>query len=359
MIRNIDPMPLNLDGPALSVVLPACNEAENLPRTLAEVAAAIDRLDAQAEIVVVDDGSRDGTDAVLAGLAGREDRLRVVRHARNRGYGAALRSGIAASRGAWVAVMDADGQFDPQDLVRLWRRRARGRAVLGYRARRADPPARIRNARLWGAAVRGFLGVRVRDVDCALKLFPGNELRSLPLAARGAGVSPEMLWRWRRAGGTWIEMPVAHRPRAAGGQSGARPAVILRGMAELLRFALAGGANTLADWALLALFSALTGITGGWGLAAGNALAWGGGLTLSWRLNRRWTFRRPGSAWRFAAANAITWGLNTVGLLAAAPVAAALAGGGTAAVLLAKAGATAISGAAGYLLYSRWAFPGR
>lgn len=356
---NVEPILQTPDEPALSVVLPAYNEAENLPNTLAELGAALDRLVVPAEIVVVDDGSRDDTAAVLANLAEREERLRTVRHARNLGYGAALRTVITASRGAWVALMDADGQFDTQDLVRLWRRRATGRAVLGYRAWRADPPGRIRNAKLWGAAVRGLLGVQVHDVDCALKLFPGEKLRSLHLSSRGAGVSPELLWRWRRAGGTWIEVPVTHRPRAAGEQTGARVPVILRGLFELTRFAVAGCTNTLADWLLLALLSALTGVTGGWALAVGNTLAWGGGLAISWFMNRRWTFRRPGSVWRFAAANTATFGLNTVGLLAAAPAATALTGGGPLTVLLAKAAATVLSGVAGFLLYSRWAFPAR
>src|SRR5262249_8800331 len=123
------------------------------------------------ELVLVDDGSRDGTAALVDRLAATRDGVRVVRHPANRGYGAAGRPGIAAARGEWVFFTDGDGQFDPAVLVDVVRVLADADVVLGWRATRADTWRRRAFTRGWNAIVRGLLGVAVRDVNCAVKLF--------------------------------------------------------------------------------------------------------------------------------------------------------------------------------------------
>ncbi len=220
--------------PFLTVVLPAFNEADNLPKTIESVHGYLRRRQLDAEILVVDDGSTDRTAEVLERLRGRYPELRVLRHPVNRGYGAALRTGFAGSTGEWVHLMDSDGQFDIADLDRFLPLTQGHEAVLGYRLRRQDPFYRRINAWLWGRVVGFILGVRVRDLDCAFKLMDGSLLRRFPLRSDGAGISAELLfmmqkWRVRR-----VEVGVEHYPRVSGRSTGANPRVILRALGELL-----------------------------------------------------------------------------------------------------------------------------
>jgi cellulose synthase/poly-beta-1,6-N-acetylglucosamine synthase-like glycosyltransferase/4-amino-4-deoxy-L-arabinose transferase-like glycosyltransferase len=223
---------------ALSLVLPAYNEEQVIARTVQACLAALDRWCPHAELIVVDDGSRDHTGAILEDLAARERRLRVIHHEPNQGYGAALLSGFAASRGQMLAFMDSDGQFDPNDLALLLQRKAQhpDAAILGYRQRRADPLPRKLNAWGWKQATKAVLGLRgVRDIDCAFKLMPGNAVRVANITSRGACVNAELLTKLQRMGVPFEQVAVQHLPRTAGRATGANLRVILRAFAELVR----------------------------------------------------------------------------------------------------------------------------
>jgi glycosyltransferase involved in cell wall biosynthesis len=221
--------------PSLSVVIPVHDEEG----AIADVLAAVERVAGQVagewEIVVVDDGSGDGTPALLRGVAAREPRIRVVRHESNRGYGAALRSGFAAARFAWVFFTDGDGQLDPGQLPDAVEALGDADGVVGYRLRRSDSLARRVNTALWNRLVRVVLDVPVRDLNCAFKLLPRHVLAPEGLRARGAVISAEILARAARAGCRFVEIPVVHRPRRRGRPSGARPGVVFRAAWELPR----------------------------------------------------------------------------------------------------------------------------
>jgi glycosyltransferase involved in cell wall biosynthesis len=221
----------------VSAVLPAYDEEGNLARTVGEVTAALAGLGLDRfEVVVVDDGSADATPAIADGLAAADPRVRVVHHARNRGYGAAVRSGFGAARCDWVFLTDGDGQFDPTELRLLLPLTERAEAVVGYRRERADHLGRRVNAWLWSQVVRLVLGVRIRDVDCAFKLLRRDRLVDVgPLEADGAVISAELLLKLQRAGARIEQVPVSHRPRQAGTASGADPRVIARAFRELVR----------------------------------------------------------------------------------------------------------------------------
>lgn len=221
----------------VSAVLPAYDEEGNLARTVGEVTAALAGLGIERfEVVVVDDGSDDGTPELADGLAAADARVRVVHHDRNRGYGAAVRSGFAAARYDWVFLTDGDGQFDPTELGLLLPLTERADAVVGYRRERADHVGRRVNAWLWAQVVRLVLGVHVRDVDCAFKLLRRDRLVEIgPLRADGAVISAELLLRLQRAGAGIEQVPVSHRPRQAGTPSGADLRVIGRAFRELVR----------------------------------------------------------------------------------------------------------------------------
>ena len=196
----------------LSLVIPAFNEAPGIADAVSEAVATLRGDFRRCEVIVVDDGSSDGTAAVVEAL--RLPEVRVLRLATNQGYGAALRAGFQTARLALVAFTDADGQLDPGDLRRL--AEAARPIAVGYRADRQDPWRRRFLSRGYNRLVRALLGTGLRDIDCALKVFRREVLADLLPESRGFFVNTEMIARARRLGLGVVELPVGHRPRRAG-----------------------------------------------------------------------------------------------------------------------------------------------
>lgn len=217
---------------ALSLVLPAHDEEANIGPVVARALEVLPYFADRFEVVVVDDGSRDGTARIVDDLAAADARVRVVRHPRNRGYGAALTSGFAASTGDWVMFMDSDRQFDLADLRLLAPFVDEYEIVAGFRLERSDPLHRRVFAEVFNVAVRLLFGVHLRDIDCAFKIFRGDLIRSLDLSAPGALINAEIQAKARRHGARLMQVGVHHYPRVAGVASGGNPRVILRAMRE-------------------------------------------------------------------------------------------------------------------------------
>jgi glycosyltransferase involved in cell wall biosynthesis len=220
--------------PALSYFFPAHNEAANLAGLVEEALATLPSLAEEFEIIIVDDGSKDATPALADELAAAHPRVRSVHHPVNLGYGAALRSGFAAARFDHLAFTDGDRQFKVADLGRLIERlRADGAdAVVGYRIQRADPLVRTVYARLYRLANRIFFGLRIRDVDCACKVFRRAALEGVSVESGGAFFSAELLIKLRARGRRIEEVGVPHYPRTAGSPTGAKPQVVLRAVRD-------------------------------------------------------------------------------------------------------------------------------
>jgi glycosyltransferase involved in cell wall biosynthesis len=218
--------------PSLSIVLPCYDEAPNVAAAVADADAAGQRFAAEHEIIVVDDGSRDHTRAIAESIALLNPRVRVVTHERNRGYGAAVRSGITASRSDWVLLTDADLQFDLSELQSFLPMAADEDLVAGYRIDRADPIARRLAAHAWNRLMRHTFRVGVRDVDCAFKLVRGSAVRALDLESDGAMISTELVVRGQLAGWRIAERGVHHRPRPAGEPTGGDIRVVMRAFRE-------------------------------------------------------------------------------------------------------------------------------
>lgn len=200
----------------LSAFMPVFNEVPTIESTIREALAALGSLTVSSELIVVDDGSTDGTRGILERLATEVSRLRVVRHESNRGYGAALRSGIAASTGRFVFYTDGDGQFDWTDLLRAYAMASEDRVVVGRRTIRRDPPGRRFQSRVFNALMRVAFGLPVDDINCSFKIFPGDAVRMLDLRSDGVFIDAEMLVGLRRAGYTFTQIDVTHRARPAG-----------------------------------------------------------------------------------------------------------------------------------------------
>ena len=221
--------------PGLSAVMPAYNEQANVIDAVHAVARAVAPLFEGLEILVVDDGSRDATAERVRELSRSDSRVRLLQHAQNRGYGAAVATGLRAARMPLVFYTDSDLQFDPGQIRDLLARIDEFPVVVGYRRNRRDPWHRKLNGWAWNFLQRTWFGLRVRDVDCAFKLFRREVLEGLPFSAEGAFFSTELLLRAQARGHAIVEVPVDHYPRRAGAPTGARFAVITRAFREMWR----------------------------------------------------------------------------------------------------------------------------
>jgi glycosyltransferase involved in cell wall biosynthesis len=239
--------------PTISLVLPAYNEADNIEPMIAEAVpaleACVDAADGY-EIIVVDDGSRDDTAAITRHSMQRVPQLRLVQHPVNQGFGAAVFTGFTSAQKDWIFYTDADRQFVLSELASFLPRMDEADLIAGYRAPRRDPFLRVLYGKGWSTLCTLLFGYTVRDVDCAFKLFRREIINELApqIASRGATFSIEWLVRAKRAGYRFAELPVTHRPRVAGSQTGANINVIVRAFRELVRFRLQlwreGGAHS-------------------------------------------------------------------------------------------------------------------
>jgi 4-amino-4-deoxy-L-arabinose transferase-like glycosyltransferase len=200
----------------LSLVLPAYNEEAGIRQAILEACSALAKLTSAYEILVVDDGSRDDTAAIVAELAALHPQVRLLRHDSNRGYGAALRTGFAAARFERVAFTDADCQFHLADLGRLLPLSDHHPVVVGWRQGRQDPWRRRFLSRGYNVLTHALLGTRVRDCDCALKVFQREALPQLLPETNTFFVNAEMLTKARQHGLEVAEVGVRHRPRLRG-----------------------------------------------------------------------------------------------------------------------------------------------
>ncbi len=235
---------------SISAVLPAYNEEEVIADSVAAMVATLESLGADYEVIVVDDGSRDRTAEIVERLGRANPRVRVVSHAQNQGYGAALWTGFTSATKELVFLTDGDKQFDVAELREFLPLLDGADLAIGYRAPRADPFIRRLNGWGWNAIVGLLFGYTARDVDCAFKVFRRRILDRVDVRATGATFSAEFLIKARRLGYVVRERPASHYPRPAGQATGAKPAVILRAFRELFRLRLSLESELAwSDWA--------------------------------------------------------------------------------------------------------------
>jgi dolichol-phosphate mannosyltransferase len=204
--------------PEVSVVIPVCNEAENIEPLAREIDAAL-RGRVPFEIIYVDDGSTDATADIARRLRERElPNLRLLRHSFRSGQSAAVRSGVAAARAAWVATLDGDGQNDPADLPKfLDARREPANAdvllIMGNRVTRRDTWLRRLSSRIANGVRSSLLGDGTPDTGCGIKIFHRDTFLSLPAFDHMHRFLPAL---FMRAGSQVVSIPVNHRPRTRG-----------------------------------------------------------------------------------------------------------------------------------------------
>ena len=217
----------------MSFFFPAYNEAGNVTPMVEAALEALPGFAPEIEVIIVDDGSRDGTEEEGRRLQDQHPGVRYVRHETNRGYGEALRTGLREATGDVVFWTDGDQQFDLRELDRLWPLLKGFDVVAGYRIKRADPAHRLFIAWTYNRVLRLLFGLRTRDVDCAFKVVKRAVAESVSPRSGGAFFSAEFLLRARQAGYRVAEVGVDHYPRTVGSPKGATPAVILRTFREM------------------------------------------------------------------------------------------------------------------------------
>lgn len=204
---------------AVSAFFPCYNDAQTIGAMVGDVDAALaSRLD-DYEIIVVEDGSKDGSPEVLERLQATHPRLVVIRHETNRGYGGALISGFGAATKDWIFYTDGDAQYDAREVVDLLDAlcgRTDVDVVQGWKIGRGDPWYRKAIGRVYHHTVKRLFNLHIRDVDCDFRLFRRALVLNPPLTSTSGVICVEMIRRFERSGARFVEVPVHHYTRPSG-----------------------------------------------------------------------------------------------------------------------------------------------
>lgn len=219
---------------AVSVFLPAYNEEKNIGQTVKKTIDVLKKIAQKWEVLVINDGSKDQTAAIVEKISQKEPRVRLINHLQNRGYGGALKTGFSKSRYPWVAFTDADGQFDFAEIEKFLPLTSKSDLILGYRLKRADATSRKLYTFGWRAVARFLLGLKVRDYSCGFKLIKRSVFEAVsPLKTEEKVTQIEFLVKAARQGFVFSEVGVHHFPRRFGAQTGANWRVVAKSIFDL------------------------------------------------------------------------------------------------------------------------------
>jgi glycosyltransferase involved in cell wall biosynthesis len=203
--------------PSITVFFPAYNDEGSIKFLVERALALLPQLCDDYEIIVVNDGSSDGTAAVLDALAQQVPQLRVIHHQHNCGYGGALRTGFMNATKDLVFYTDGDAQYDVNELSALLPLLSQEVEVVnGYKLKRSDNRRRIILGGIYKRLARVLFNLPIRDVDCDFRLLRRSALQSVELVSNSGVVCTELIYKLRRAGCRFAETPVHHYPRMCG-----------------------------------------------------------------------------------------------------------------------------------------------
>lgn len=220
-------------GPSVSVFFPCFNEQDNITALVEKTLETLEGLCPEFEVLIVNDGSSDDTRDRADALARAHGQVRVINHDTNLGYGAALQSGFREAKNDLIFYTDGDGQFDITEMPPLLELIHDCDIVSCYRLNRQDPMVRKINGWCWTRLVCLVFGLRMRDIDCAFKLYRRDVFDNMPLCSTGALIDTEVMARATRKGCRIVQKGVHHFPRTSGEQTGANLRVVLRAFVEL------------------------------------------------------------------------------------------------------------------------------
>ncbi|MFH1675541.1 MAG: glycosyltransferase family 2 protein [bacterium] len=233
----LPPPPKNYDGPklvSLSAFMPAYNEEPNIRWVTEDVLAKLKLVTDDLELILVNDGSKDETGKIIDELAKKHPEVIAAHHEKNRGYGAALRTGFENCSKEYIFYTDGDGQFDSGEIIKLIPLLEKGDVVSAYRVNRKDPWNRLLNAWIYNTFLLIFFRLNVKDVDCAFKLYRSKFFDNVTLKSDGALIDAEVLIKLKKAGAKIVQVGVNHYPRLVGEQTGSKLKVIFKTAKEIL-----------------------------------------------------------------------------------------------------------------------------
>ncbi len=217
----------------LSIFFPFWNEGKNVKKVMEDAISVAKEVSVNWEIIMVDDGSSDDTKEECRKFSKRFKNIKLVSHTPNRGYGAALRSGLENSKYKYIVFTDGDRQFDFSQVTKFIDEIKNADIVIGYRKQRQDSFIRhilMNLLKVWDYV---FFRFYFRDIDCGFKMFRKSAVEKIsPLRSEGAMVTTEILAKARRKGLRISEVEVNHYPRKFGSQSGANFPVVIRAVLE-------------------------------------------------------------------------------------------------------------------------------
>ena len=222
----------------LSVFFPCYNEEKNIKNTVSKAVKVLKKVAKKWEIILINDGSKDNTAKVIEQIKKEYPKeISIITHNPNRGYGAALKSGLYNAKYDWITFTDSDGQFDFEEITKFIDKQQKTKAdiVIGYYLSRQVSKATILTSKIWEIIVFILFGLKVTDIDCAFKLIRKSVIEKIPKleAERGAFISSEFLIKSKKAGFKIVELGVHHYPRVEGKATGRNIKVILKSFSDL------------------------------------------------------------------------------------------------------------------------------
>lgn len=224
----------------LSVFFPCYNEEKNIKNTVNKTIPVLNKIAERWEIILINDGSKDNTAKVLEEIKKTNPKqIKIITHNPNRGYGAALKSGLYNAKYEWIAFTDSDGQFDFSEITKFIDKQQKTKAnlVIGYYLARQVSKAAILTSKIWEIIVFILFGLHVTDIDCGFKLINKKVVDTIPKleAERGAFISSELLIKSKKAGFKIVELGVHHYPRVEGQATGRQLKVIIKSFSDLFK----------------------------------------------------------------------------------------------------------------------------
>lgn len=304
----------------VSAFFPAYNEEKNITKTVRDAEKVLEQVSENYEIIVVDDGSSDKTSEVVENLSKENQKIKLVKHEVNKGYGMAIRTGFKSCKYEWIVFTDSDGQFDFSEFPNFIneQRRTQADLVVGYYHKRKVPFFRKMNSFFWQLLIRALLDLKVRDIDCGFKFIRKKVIDEMILTAeRGAFISTEFLTKAKEKGHKIVEIPITHYPRMEGQATGANLGVILSSFRDLYKikkraisFFFVGLSSTLVSLIIFNAFFAL-----GFSFSLSLIISLLTSIIYNFSMNRNITFSAKGRnlfkhIWRYLVVYMIARGTN-------------------------------------------------
>lgn len=221
----------------LSVFFPTVNEEGNIETVVKKAVSVLQSLRLEYEIIVVNDGSSDKTAQIVERLIKQNNRIRIINHPKNLGYGEALKSGFYNAKYDTIVYTDGDGQFDFSEVSKFLEKIDEIDVIVGYRIKRRDPFFRILFKEGWKLSLFTFFRLTLKDIDCGFKMVKKKVLEKISHleSQRGAMINAELVIKAKKAGFKIGQVGVNHYPRISGKPTGANIKVIFKSYLDLVR----------------------------------------------------------------------------------------------------------------------------